>query len=617
MKNNKERSVARYRFRARVVCSAILLGLGGIWLSYYIHLGLEQRNWNTSFRSTIVRQAQSVAELIRFVHVEDVSELKVRANNVNVRLIQNENILAANSRYAGAIPNISIENMSSDAFVRVGTALEAYRENIDFSERFYINDDRYNVSPRFIYMVDDGSAVETMVSAQRERNSNIARVLADSFHSVAHDEQELWLGLYVRGGDDEIAYDRILKGGNVIAGSLMRSDVEHFAGAPVYDRDGLVVIATVVLEYDISAAITALRQSRFQNFWVHFGITVGYIILVLLTARLLFSSLRRLIYNAVRIQRGDLNSKAFLKSNDELALIGNSMDRITEKIDSISYDTKSIINIQDSLFPSVYLEFLDKESIGELEVGEYVDRYVTILSIQTHRSEKYRRQLSSSADTIELVNDVVQYVGNVLDSDAGFIERFTANELLLVFTHNTDIAMETAMNIQYGAVRWNEERERNNKRQVFFNIALHRGTVSFGIVGENRFIKPYAASESIETTRRLSRIAKQIGSPIMLTETFSRNLVKSLNYQFRYLGSVLFGMTKAIQVMEEIDVYPDQLKRIIAATKIDFEEGVKSFERNYFKKARAIFDALADRIPADKVIESFRMHIAKQHTANQ
>lgn len=616
VEREKKQSARRYRFRLRIISSVIILGLAGIWVSYYTHLTRERAGWDTLFRHTIVRQVQSLAELIRIAHQEDIVELKARANNINARLIQNENILAENSRYAGTVPGVSIENMSSDAFLRVGTALEEYREAINFSEQFYVNDDLYGVSPRFIYIVDNGIRGETTTLTEEGRNTHTARVLADSFRFVERDGQGLWLGLYIRGSEAEVAYDRIAQG-NIIAGPLLRSSVEHFAGAPIYDRDGLEVIATVILEYDITAALVALRQSRFTDLWFHFGITAAYIIMVLLTSLFLFSPLRRLLHSAFRIQRNDFNSKAFLRSGDELALIGDSMDKITERLDSAVYDIKSIANIQNSLFPRVYLEFLDKESVGELEVGEYVDRYVTIMSIQSSCPHILERQHSSSADTIELVNDIIQYIGSVLDNDSGFIEKFTVDELLLFFTRNPDIAMETAMNLQYNAVQWNEERVRHDKPSVSFNIALHRGTVSFSIIGDDQFIKPYAISDAIETTMGLSHVAKQIGSPVMVTETLSRNLVKSLNYQFRYLGSMLFGMKQSVQVMEEIDVYPAQLKRIIAATKIDFEEAVKSFERRYINKARTIFDALAEQSPDDKVVESFRAYIEKQYVTNK
>ena len=47
-----------------------------------------------------------------------------------------------------------------------------------------------------------------------------------------------------------------------------------------------------------------------------------------------------------------------------------------EKLDSTIYDIESIKRGYNSLFPNAYLEFLDKSSIGELEIGEYVERYM-------------------------------------------------------------------------------------------------------------------------------------------------------------------------------------------------------------------------------------------------
>lgn len=593
----------KYRFRLRIIVSVVIIGCIALWASYYVRAVNEQNAATQFINSTVRRQAQSIAEFVSALNLEDIDGLITRANNVGARVIQNENILSENSRYRGVIPNISIENMNTPVFNRVRDTLIRSQDAITRAEKFVITGDTYNIFPKFLYILDrdGGSGVVS---------THTARVLSSSFLSESHDNRVLWLGLYIR-GSDALAYDRIFEG-DIISGPLLDSDEQYFAGAPLY-RDGQTVIGALVLEYDIADTLAEIRQrSRGAIIW-YVATSALYALLIIVFASIFFRPLKWLLHNAMRLQDNDLNSKAFLKSNDEFNIIGDSMDTITERLDSAVYNIESINRVSSSLFPSAYLKLLDKENIGELEAGEYTERYVSILSIQVNCPDILERSFFSSNELVELINDTVQYVGRMLDKNAGFIETFTSHELLLFFPRNADLAIGTAKAIQQGALKWNEERMQNGKASVSFNMALHRGMASFSIVGENEFVKPYATSDAIEITKKLSMFAKKLHSPIIVTDNFNKNIVKALHYQFRYLGAVLLGLTKPIQILEEIDTYPDDVKKMIVATRIDFEEGVKSFERNYTRRAQRIFDSLAERNPQDAVVASFRENVAKNH----
>ena len=595
----------RHRFRIKIILTFTVLGLTILWGSYYFRISSEQEGATASLNTNTRRQAQSIADLISALHVDRITELKSRADEVNVRLIQNENtLLGENARYSGAIPDISIQNMNSQVFDSIRDVLVEGQDNIAFSEAFFISDEaRNSVAPEFIYIID---------KPQSAQNSHLARVLADSFRSDTHLNRTLWLGMYVRGSEG-IAYDSILRG-NIRSGAIPNIKERYFSGAPIYDENQ-VVIAALIFEYDTLNTTTQFQQNiRAITVW-HIIASIGYFIAISVLVMLLCRPIKRLLLNSLQIQRNDFKSRAFVNSNDELELIGDGIDKIMEKLDSTIYDIESIKRGYNSLFPSAYLEFLDKSSIGELEIGEYVERYMNILSITVVCPDVLERSFFSSIDLIELVNDTVQYIGNVVDRNDGFIETFTSRELLLFFPHNTDVTLNTAKEIQARAPQWNAERSRNGKPAVSFHLALHRGTVSFSIVGEDELVKPYATSDATEITRKLSIIAKKIGSPIVLTDSFNKNVIKSLNYQFRYLGGVLLEGAKPIQILEEIDTYPDNIKKLIVATKIDFEEAVKSFERHYLKQAERIFDALIERNPHDTVAVSFKSHLKQQHDA--
>ena len=81
----------RHRFRIKIILTFTVLGLTitvGIVLFFVfpVNKRAQRHPLNTNTR----RQAQSIADLISASHVDRITELKSRADEVNVRLIQNE-----------------------------------------------------------------------------------------------------------------------------------------------------------------------------------------------------------------------------------------------------------------------------------------------------------------------------------------------------------------------------------------------------------------------------------------------------------------------------------------------------------------------------------------------
>ena len=593
------RQIRKYGFRLKVILSMIIIGLLALWSAYYIEINEYYARFLRDAQLATRRQVQSSARMLSFSSgIRSIPAVKEYSRIINAGVVQNEEVLSEYSRYTGSIPDIAVQYMQGLEFNILQDILMESIDVLTLTEKDYAQDDNIFI-PGSAYIVE---------SPRTAAANDIVRVIATSVEKNTYTNDDLWLGIYIRGGE-ELPYDRILRG-ETISGAVLGLDAQYVAGAPIYDQNQ-TIIAGFILEYDITpnrAYADSIAQTITTRYFV---ISFIYIFLVLTFATLLFNPLKRLLHNANRLRQNDFRSRTYLKTGDELEIIGNSTDIITEKLRNTMHDIDAINRTHRSLFPLEYLSYLHKDNISELELGEYAERYVNILSINIKCPTILEREFTSSIDFVELVNDTIQYIGNIIDDSSGFIESFSAGALLLFFPHDSDLALTMAKDIQLKSEEWNAARIQNDKARIDFYLALHHGAVAFSIVGDNRLLKPYAASNAIEITKKLSQISRKIGSPIILTDSFNKNIIKPLNYQFRYLGGVLLGITSPIQIFEEIDTYPEHVKKLIVATKIDFEEAIKSFERNYLKRARRILDVLISSNPDDSVAASFMHHIQK------
>lgn len=599
MKNTKQRKKKTISFSVKVTVVVLVIGLSVIWGLYYITRSQTETHFIDDLQETMQLQALNGAQNFSSNHIDMLIPIKEQSIALGRLVFQNEENLSENSEYTGKVNDVILEYMRSESVYMVHRTLVEYRRGIH-AVQSAVADDADRLIPKLIHIVE---------IAQNERVPHLVKSLADSFQPLVDADRRLWVGKYLR-GSDVVAYD-LVASGVTIAGAYPQSDSQYYAATPLYLNGNIV--AALIFDYDITNNLSKVNIFLKEHLYNSIIGSVAFVVLATLFLIILFIPFRSLKLQARALQNFDLNSRAYVRTNDDVALIAASTNLIVEKLQKVVTQIKETKKTHERVFPVQYLDFLHKNSISELELGEYTERYMCVLSLVMYCPDVMHKSYRSSQEIFDLINENSDFIAEIVNNHSGFIKSSGELKVLILFPSEADSALNAAIEIQEKATAFNAHRAKQNKPAITYYSALHQGTVAVGITGDRFHLRPYISADTVGLTLKISDIAYKIGAPIIISDGFNKNITKPSNYLSRYLGGVPLGVTQAIQVYDVIDGYPEDIRKIILATKVDFDEAVKGYERNYISRARDILSILAKSNPRDKVVQFFINHVLNQN----
>jgi len=135
----------------------------------------------------------------------------------------------------------------------------------------------------------------------------------------------------------------------------------------------------------------------------------------------------------------------------------------------------------------------------------------------------------------------------------------------------------------------NKERELHGHKPVSFKIAMDRGLVRMGIVGDDLHMVPTAASKCLEKNKKVLRLGRLLDSRTLFTEDVLEHMQDT---KYRYIGQFSTGNEefRLYELFEGDNYLVAQRKK---DTKEDFDRALAAFYRRDFTQAKAILLHLA------------------------
>ncbi len=588
-------------FRIKVSLAVAICGSVAIWLLVF-GINLTQRqNFQSDVLLMIRGQARSVVEEFSLEYHGAVMRIRSDTERLSQEVEQNPEQFSTETRIADLVPPQVAVYMLNEPFQTVYRALRRIHQDIDRVNGEELTGDLRTLTLERIYLVENINDINT---------SDLVRVIADSEEPITNIVDRLWPGKYIRGSNN-IPYDDLYRGLEITGRDFERKDVV-FDGVPLYTPTG-EIIAGMIFEYDLEKNFALLRARTRRNILIAIQVTVLYFLASYILIFVLFRPLRRLRRNAIAILNKDLSSRAYMRKRDELSLIGRGTDALADKLHETREDLNRVSRIRNNLIPPQFLDYLNKQSINNLIVGEYAERYMNILSIAITYPGLHGSTYSSPREVIDTVNDYISLVSEIIENKSGFIEHATETSMCVLFPGSADDAVTSANAIHQQIIVRNKEREQSEDKQVAFHIGIHRGTTAVGMIGHKRFLRPLVVSDAVRVSNHIAEVAVRIGANTVISDSLHKNILNALNYQTRYLGNIPLGIIKATEIYDVIDSYNEHLYKLIMATRIDFVEAVRYFEHGYYKRAIDILDLLVQTNPDDDVARYFRTFLREKH----
>ncbi|MGB3241150.1 MAG: adenylate/guanylate cyclase domain-containing protein [Geitlerinemataceae cyanobacterium] len=254
--------------------------------------------------------------------------------------------------------------------------------------------------------------------------------------------------------------------------------------------------------------------------------------------------------------------------------------------------------------PRQFLNFLQKESILDVKLGDAVQTKMTVLFADI-RSFTSLSEALSPQENFDFINSYLRQVGPVIREYNGFIDKYIGDGIMALFPETADDAVAAAIAMQKQVANYNECLQSKGHKPISIGIGIHSGSLMLGIIGETERMESTVIADAVNLSSRLEQLTKLYEVNIIISQQTLSQLDNSENYSYRFLDRVqIRGKQDFVAIFEIYDGDSQTLQKLKNQTKTDFEQGILLYIEKKFTAAQQYFERVLqvnDRDPAARL----------------
>ncbi len=250
--------------------------------------------------------------------------------------------------------------------------------------------------------------------------------------------------------------------------------------------------------------------------------------------------------------------------------------------------------------PYEFLQFLSKESILDVKLGDQVQKEMTVL-FSDIRSFTTMSEAMTPKENFDFINEYLSRMGPIIRDRCGFIDKYIGDAIMALFPQNAEDAVQAAIAMQQEVTQYNQDRKQKNQADIAIGIGLHTGLLMLGTVGESERMESTAIADAVNLASRLESLSKLYGAKIVVSGETLSQLPHPENYKHRFLGRIqLKGKTQKVPVFEIYHTDTEEQQRLKQDTYQEFENGVNLYEQQNYQEALSRFQNVSTINPSDR-----------------
>lgn len=303
-----------------------------------------------------------------------------------------------------------------------------------------------------------------------------------------------------------------------------------------------------------------------------------WIVLCIVTRRV-----RQVARGMERIAAGERGVHLRLSGGDELTSLGEALNALSGSLEDLERSQSELAQSYRRFVPERVLSLLGKTSITQVDKQTFVSRDLTAMMLRFQLPpEVYER---SGRELFDSINEILERTASIVTNQGGAVFNFAYDGYDAVFEQGSAAGVSTAVAVQQEVLELNREREAAGRSPVAVHIALDKGTVMLGVVGDENQIEPASISSSFTTVRHLLELCGRLQASILCTEAVAGG---AAGYSARYMGKCAEG-GGYIRTYELFDGDPYEVRKVKEASGERFSEGVYALYSRDFSRAKRIF----------------------------
>ena len=187
--------------------------------------------------------------------------------------------------------------------------------------------------------------------------------------------------------------------------------------------------------------------------------------------------------------------------------------------------------------PREFLEFLQKGNFAEVELGDQVQREMTILFSDIWDFTPRSEQLSPAA-TFAFLNDYLGRVSPLIRQQRGFIDKYLGDGLMALFPGTAEDAVRAALAMHRETARYNVALAERGLPPLRIGVGIHTGSLMLGVLGEAERLQGTVIADAVNLAGRLEELTRTYQAATIISEQTLQRLPDPAAYRTRLLDRV-------------------------------------------------------------------------------
>jgi len=254
------------------------------------------------------------------------------------------------------------------------------------------------------------------------------------------------------------------------------------------------------------------------------------------------------------------------------------------------------------LIPRQLLTLLDRSSIVDVNLGDQVERKLTIMFSDIRNFTP----LSESMTPIENFNFINSYLSQmepVISKHRGIIDKYIGDTIMALYMQGADDALSGAIAMLEKLIHYNAGRKRAGYIPINVGFGLNTGLVMIGTVGGDNRMDSTVIGDAVHLASRIEDATKTYQAPLLISQNTLYDLENPSKYDIRFLDRIrVKGKSQPLSIYEVFDNDPVKLRDAKRVTKARFEEAIAHYHLKEIPRAVELLaqciEAAPDDIPA-------------------
>lgn len=363
----------------------------------------------------------------------------------------------------------------------------------------------------------------------------------------------------------------------------------------IKDKNG-ETIGKIETGLDLNEFQQEVFISTMQQVLLIFFVMSCILVIFMILLKKILKGLKELKRGAVAISETEWDTVVDIDTKDELEDIGNSFNRMTNKIKDYFNSIERLNKAYRKFVPSELFELLEKESILDVELGDEAIKDISVMVVQTKNFYVVKNDMSTE-ESFAFLNNLFGRVSGIIKKSGGIIEEYRGGGLSALYQNDIDRCIESGLSVF----------EKINREETDIIIYIQSGEILVGIVGDDERMEVTAVSEVLNSSYYIERIAEANDLNMIITGAAYEKISDKDKFNLRFIGRIKHTEAENgyVELYDIIDAYSYAEKTNKLLTSELFEMGVNYYINGDLRNARNKFIDVLKIDKDDKLAQSY------------